>query len=666
MLKNKIILKKIRNILILGMISIVVLGVYNNIRNSKAEENDDTLKFVAELNDINEILDTEEITIDAIDNGDDTYTLILPKFANGKGVLLYNISKDNSENQNSEEDVQEELPSEDENLDNFEQQEIIVDKSVIDNNGNKIQFDVLYDKKEAGKDEEKITFYNKELNFNDELKVKGYMPEDAELEVKESDVSTVENIKLFEDDSEISKDELEFKKVYDISINTDIEKPETSILSVIQNFNPIGAIGNSDYNKKYKPNLYSEELEITFLKEEQAEFSVYEIKDEEKADKLAAVTYGWDNVNFTVNHLAKYIIAMKPFDETEQLPEVDETPNEEEQQDNQVQDEEMQDDQVQDEEQQDNQIQDGEQQDDINQEDNKENQAGEQLDSEQNQVNDNVVIPDNQDQVTNKVETNQQNDVDNKKIDDNLQSDLGTTNNKITTETTTETPIDENSMLNSTKSNQLEGDQVNSNSDIMPIDNSFYWNNTDNGTIDSSNKFTIHYSLYGLESIIPGNDRWHVQSNSASIIGSCKISSYYSFGVQDRELSSSECTVSTDDNSIIMTLSWTLNNLNELNSIKITLPACGFYIIGDHGYTQYYTSMAGQVSETKFSHTPTTATLRSCSNETTSSSAFLNSPSGLTRGKISSVEFTDSIFASFQSTTYLWDVSANGDGSIMA
>ena len=224
MLKNKIILKKIRNILILGMISIVVLGVYNNIRNSKAEENDDTLKFVAELNDINEILDTEEITIDAIDNGDDTYTLILPKFANGKGVLLYNISKDNSENQNSEEDVQEELPSEDENLDNFEQQEIIVDKSVIDNNGNKIQFDVLYDKKEAGKDEEKITFYNKELNFNDELKVKGYMPEDAELEVKESDVSTVENIKLFEDDSEISKDELEFKKVYDISINTDIEK----------------------------------------------------------------------------------------------------------------------------------------------------------------------------------------------------------------------------------------------------------------------------------------------------------------------------------------------------------------------------------------------------------------------------------------------------------
>ena len=113
MLKNKIILRKIRNILILGMISIVVLGVYNNIRNSKAEENDDTLKFVAELNDINEILDTEEITIDAIDNGDDTYTLILPKFANGKGVLLYSISKDNSENQNSEEDVQEELPSED-------------------------------------------------------------------------------------------------------------------------------------------------------------------------------------------------------------------------------------------------------------------------------------------------------------------------------------------------------------------------------------------------------------------------------------------------------------------------------------------------------------------------------------------------------------------------
>ena len=76
-------MKKIRNIIFLGMIAIVVLGVYNNIRNSKAE---DIIDFTLEVQDRQQLLEMQEIAVQAIDNEDDTYTIKLPKNVNEKNI----------------------------------------------------------------------------------------------------------------------------------------------------------------------------------------------------------------------------------------------------------------------------------------------------------------------------------------------------------------------------------------------------------------------------------------------------------------------------------------------------------------------------------------------------------------------------------------------------
>ena len=67
MLKNKIIVKKIRNIFILLMAIIIMLGAYQNIRNSKAEN---VIQIEMEVSDKNNILSAQTITVDATETRD--------------------------------------------------------------------------------------------------------------------------------------------------------------------------------------------------------------------------------------------------------------------------------------------------------------------------------------------------------------------------------------------------------------------------------------------------------------------------------------------------------------------------------------------------------------------------------------------------------------------
>ena len=79
MLKNKIIIKKIRNIFILLMAIIIMVGVYTNIRNSRAEN---VIQIEVEISDKSNKIDTQKITIDATETKDGNYLIKLPTSVN--------------------------------------------------------------------------------------------------------------------------------------------------------------------------------------------------------------------------------------------------------------------------------------------------------------------------------------------------------------------------------------------------------------------------------------------------------------------------------------------------------------------------------------------------------------------------------------------------------
>ena len=62
MLKNKIIVKKIRNILILFMSILIMIGAYHNVRRSRAEN---VIEISMEVADKNNSLEKQTVTIDA-------------------------------------------------------------------------------------------------------------------------------------------------------------------------------------------------------------------------------------------------------------------------------------------------------------------------------------------------------------------------------------------------------------------------------------------------------------------------------------------------------------------------------------------------------------------------------------------------------------------------
>ena len=89
MLKNKIIGKKIRNILILLMAIIIMLGAYHNIRNSRAEN---VIQIEMEVSDKSNILSAQTITVDATETSDGNYLVDLPISVNEYIVTKYYTS----------------------------------------------------------------------------------------------------------------------------------------------------------------------------------------------------------------------------------------------------------------------------------------------------------------------------------------------------------------------------------------------------------------------------------------------------------------------------------------------------------------------------------------------------------------------------------------------
>ena len=207
MLKNKIIVKKIRNIFILLMAIIIMLGAYQNIRNSKAEN---VIQIEMEVSDKSNILSAQTITVDATETSDGNYLLTLPTSVNKNIVTKYYTS--------SGEEI---LVDADNNISTIQ----LTEEEVANK---KVQVQSDYDTKEVTVNNQTKLLYNKELQElpnesgtgSQDVIVTGYMPLDVDIEVKEMDLATLTSVKLPSENQTM-------QKAYEISIFEVVEKQGT-------------------------------------------------------------------------------------------------------------------------------------------------------------------------------------------------------------------------------------------------------------------------------------------------------------------------------------------------------------------------------------------------------------------------------------------------------
>ena len=234
MLKNKIALKRIRNIIFLGLIIITMIGIYNNsIRNSRAEPDSE---ITVEIVDKKQLLSNEEVIVNKVYNSESqTYTLQLTNLVNGKKVIEYYIY--NTETQQWE------------TIEAINGTVVIVPEASVEDN--KVQIQTLYDSKEMA---DGTVLYNK-LIVSDYLSINGYMPDKTSAIVGKKDKETggISNIVLPNENEEV-------EAVYEIGLigyqpENYQQTIEITITSVSAN-NPVvyyqnidGSITNNiDYN----------------------------------------------------------------------------------------------------------------------------------------------------------------------------------------------------------------------------------------------------------------------------------------------------------------------------------------------------------------------------------------------------------------------------------
>ena len=227
MLRNRLIIKKIRNICILLMAIIIMIGVYTNIRRSRAEN---VIPIALEVSDKSETLEMQTIMVDATETQDGNYLLDLPTSVNGNIVTKYYKSDGTEVLMNDE---------------NADKTLTLTEAEVSEQ---KIQLQTDYDKKEVTtEDGQTITLYNKELmdvkepeenaeegtnntdtneteknetpeegtteetNLDDSVIITGYMPLEAQVDINEMDLATLSDVQLPSDTQTI-------QKAYEVSV----------------------------------------------------------------------------------------------------------------------------------------------------------------------------------------------------------------------------------------------------------------------------------------------------------------------------------------------------------------------------------------------------------------------------------------------------------------
>ena len=329
MLKNKIIVKKIRNIFILLMAIIIMLGAYRNIRNSKAEN---VIQIEMEVSDKSNILSAQTITVDATETSDGNYLLTLPTSVNKNIVTKYYTS-------GGEEIVV--------NLENNTSTIQLTEEEVANK---KVQVQSDYDTKEVIVNNQTKVFYNKELRElpNDsgtgsqDVIVTGYMPLDVDIEVKEIDLATLTSVKLPSENQTM-------QKAYEISIFEVVEKQgtETNTTNEVQtqtmengeqntesaqqdvatqaDVEPQSEVAEQETTQtervEYDSSVYGEKITVKTRQEHTNAIKTYTLAEDNKVTEVANVTSG-EYVDFESDKgdkILKYIIVTQENEAEENI-----------------------------------------------------------------------------------------------------------------------------------------------------------------------------------------------------------------------------------------------------------------------------------------------------------------------------------------------------------
>ena len=212
MRKSNIIIKKVRNLMILSMAVIVIISVYFNILNSRAKE---TTDIVVNVTDETGEVDSQKVTLVATGNKNGNYEISLPETISNVYVSNYKtLNGDKSAND-----------------------KIILSQDEVENK--EINLEVNYDKKNVTSTEtnEEMTLYKQNLEYDDKgIYVEGYMPLLAQINViqNENDIS-LEILYTVVESNNTSKKEIyvpsEYGQTLEITLNKKMYVVEQSLIS---------------------------------------------------------------------------------------------------------------------------------------------------------------------------------------------------------------------------------------------------------------------------------------------------------------------------------------------------------------------------------------------------------------------------------------------------
>ena len=258
MLKNKIAFKRIRNIIILGLVIIIMLGIYNNsVRNSRAENVQAIdVVFVDNESDTTQQLANATVRVEAIVNEDGTYTIPLNNLVNGKAVTkYYGVDEDGIAAMTQTQLV---MPAE----------------SVVDG---QVQIRTDYDKKTVTANDQTLVIYKQTLTASP-VTITGYVPNETPINVTDIDESTLVDVELPNTNAQI-------KDAYDIEL------------------------------QGYQPVSFGEEVDVKILNATVTEPIVYHLPDGGKEIEEIDCSHEGGYVTFKADEFSTYIIASEVGEE---------------------------------------------------------------------------------------------------------------------------------------------------------------------------------------------------------------------------------------------------------------------------------------------------------------------------------------------------------------
>lgn len=281
MLKNKIIAKKIKNIFILFMAIIIMVGAYHNIRRSRAEN---VIEVSVEVADKSNNLEKQKVTVDATETSNGVYMIDLPVSVNGNVVTKYYTSDGEEIGMN---------PSSDE--------KITLELTADEVKNKKVQLGSDYDKKTVTVDDVETVLYNKELaNEDGDVIVTGYMPIKTQLDFKKIDNSSLTDIKLPTED-------LVIKKAFEISVQESVVVAKAENKEQTDNQTQ----ETEEQLVEYDSSKYGEDLTVKVKRiDETDEVVIYDFSDDKQVTEVNYTTTN-EMLNLLKSENNKYIYTVK-------------------------------------------------------------------------------------------------------------------------------------------------------------------------------------------------------------------------------------------------------------------------------------------------------------------------------------------------------------------